>query len=100
MATQLGVLTGDGAVRRYRQAILTDRCFLYYLHVLGEDAGAPSRALQHPLWAAALMDPADVEAAVLRLHQFRRLEYHAAGSLVQLTLPCGSAREFAERMVA
>ena len=36
----------------------------------------------------------------LRLHQFRKLEYEVAGSLVQLSLPCASSREYAERMVA
>jgi len=47
-----------------------------------------------------LMRPADVEHELLRLHQFRKLEYEVAGSLVQLSLPCASSREYAERMVA
>ena len=47
-----------------------------------------------------LMRPADVERELLRLHQFRKLDYQVAGSLVQLALPCASAREYAERMVA
>ena len=46
------------------------------------------------------MGPADVEREILRLHQFRKLDYQAAGSLVQLSLPCKSSREYAERMVA
>jgi hypothetical protein len=46
------------------------------------------------------MHPADVERELLRLHQFRKLDYQIAGSLVQLSLPCASAREYAERMVA
>ena len=41
-----------------------------------------------------------VERELLRLHQFRKLEYHVAGSLVQLSLPCGTSGEYAERMVA
>jgi hypothetical protein len=47
-----------------------------------------------------LMHPADVEHELLRLHQFRKLEYQVAGTLVQLKLPCTSPREYAERMVA
>ena len=100
MATQLGVLTGDGPARHYRQAILTDRCFLYYLHVLAEDAGGPSRVVEHPLWRTVFMDRSDVEAVLLRLHQYRQVQYHAAGSIVELTLPCVSAAAFAQRMVA
>ena len=46
------------------------------------------------------MRPIDVEHEVLRLHQFRKLDYQVAGSLVQLTLPCKTARAYAERMVA
>jgi hypothetical protein len=46
------------------------------------------------------MRPADVEHELLRLHQYRKLEYQVAGSLVQLSLPCTSTREYAESMVA
>ena len=41
-----------------------------------------------------------VHAHLLRLHQYRKLDYHVAGSIVELTLPCASACEYAERMVA
>jgi hypothetical protein len=47
-----------------------------------------------------LMRPSDVDRELLRLHQFRRLEYHVAGSLVQLKLPCDGANQYAEGMVA
>ncbi len=46
------------------------------------------------------MRTGDVERELLRLHQFRRLDYHPAGSLAELSLPCTSSREYAERMVA
>ena len=46
-----------------------------------------------------LMRPADVERELLRLHQFRRLDYHVAGSLAELSLPYGSPHEYAEQMV-
>jgi hypothetical protein len=46
------------------------------------------------------MRVADVERELLRLHQFRKLEYQIADSLVHLSLPCTSTREYAERMVA
>ena len=47
-----------------------------------------------------LMRPDDVERELLRLHQFRKLHYEVAGSIVQLTLPCTIALEYAEAMVA
>jgi hypothetical protein len=51
-------------------------------------------------WKMFLMLPSDVERELLRLHQYRKLDYQVAGSLVQLTLPCSTTREYAERMVA
>jgi hypothetical protein len=51
-------------------------------------------------WRMFLMRPAEVEREILRLHQFRKLDYQVAGSLVELSLPCRSAVEYAERMVA
>ena len=42
----------------------------------------------------------DVEHELLRLHQFRKLEYQVAGSLVQLSLPCTTTREYVDRMIA
>ena len=47
-----------------------------------------------------LMPRSDVERELLRLHQYRKLDYQVAGSIVELTLPCASACEYAERMVA
>jgi hypothetical protein len=41
------------------------------------------------------MLPADVERELLRLHQYRKLDYQVAGSIVQLNLPSGSC-EYAE----
>jgi hypothetical protein len=46
------------------------------------------------------MQPADVEHQLLRLHQFRTLGYHVAGSLAQLELPATSALAYAESMIA
>jgi hypothetical protein len=61
---------------------------------------SPSKVVGAPDWRMFLMRRSDVEHELLRLHQFRKLEYQVAGSLVQLSLPCTSSREYAERMVA
>ena len=47
-----------------------------------------------------LMTPGDVERELLLLHQYRKLDYQVAGSIIELTLPCANACEYAERMVA
>ena len=47
-----------------------------------------------------LMRPDDVERELLRLHQFHKLRYEVAGSIVELSLPNKSALEYAEAMVA
>jgi len=60
----------------------------------------PSKLVASHAWRLFLMRPADVEHELLRLHQYRKLEYQVAGSIVQLSLPCASTREYAERMVA
>jgi hypothetical protein len=46
------------------------------------------------------MRPADVEHELLRLHQFRKLQYEVAGSIVQLSLPYASLTEYAEKVAA
>ena len=65
-----------------------------------DEQPAPGRIVGALDWRMFLMRPADVERELLRLHQFRKLEYQVAGSLVQLSLPCASSREYAERMAA
>ncbi|HKI21226.1 MAG TPA: hypothetical protein VKA15_25255 [Isosphaeraceae bacterium] len=40
----------------------------------------------------------EAHAALLHLHQFKRLDYQVAGSLIQLTLPYPSALAFAESL--
>ena len=99
MAVDFGLLRGSG-VKEFTTYHLPERSLLYLLHALQETHHNPSKVVGAPDWKMYLMRPSDAEQALLRLHQFRKLEYQAAGSLVQLTLPCSSALEYAERMVA
>ena len=50
--------------------------------------------------AVALVANVGNALELLRLHQFRKLRYEVAGSLVELTLPCSSATAFVEEMAA
>jgi len=99
IAVDFGLLRGSIA-KEFVSFHLPEKSFIYLLHAMRDEKLAPRKVLMSPEWRLFLMRPADVEHELLRLHQYRKLEYEVAGSLVQLTLPCTSAREYAERMVA
>ncbi|MGH7746410.1 MAG: BrxA family protein, partial [Candidatus Dormibacteria bacterium] len=99
MAADFGLLVGS-AVKEFASYHLSERSFLYLLHAIRDERHSPRRVIDAPDWRMYLMSPADVERELLRLHQYRKLDYQVAGSLVQLTLPCSSACQYAERAVA
>ena len=99
MAVDFGLLRGSVS-KEFTSFHLPERSFLYLLHAIRDEKLSPSKVIASFDWRMFLMRPADVEHEILRLHQFRKLEYQVAGSLVQLSLPCTSSREYAERMVA
>jgi hypothetical protein len=99
MAVDFGLLRGS-VVKEFKSYHLPERSFLYLLYALRDETGSPRKVLESEDWRMFLMLPSDVEREVLRLHQYRKLDYQIAGSLVQLSLPCASACEYAERMVA
>jgi hypothetical protein len=99
MAADFGLLRGK-AGREFTSYHLPERSFLYLLHALREQKQSPRKVIEAPDWRMFLMRPADVERELLRLHQFRKLEYQVAGSLVQITLPYSSSREYADRMAS
>ncbi len=99
IAVDFGLLRGS-VNKEFASYHLPERSFLYLLHVMRDERLNPSKVVASPDWRLFLMRQSDVERELLRLHQFRKLEYQVAGSLVQLSLPFTSSREFAERMVA
>jgi hypothetical protein len=99
IAADFGLLRGS-VVKEFESYHLPERSFLYLLHAIREETHNPRKVIEAPDWRMFLMRPSDVEHELLRLHQFRKLDYQVAGSLVQLTLPCSGPREYAERMVA
>ena len=99
IAVDFGLLRGK-VIKEFTSYHLPERSFLYLLHVMRDERLNPSKVVASPDWRLFLMRQSDVERELLRLHQFRKLEYQVAGSLVQLSLPFTSSREFAERMVA
>jgi hypothetical protein len=99
LAVDFGLLRGS-AVKEFASYHLPEPSFLYLLHTMLEQDQAPAKLVGSPEWRMFLMRPADVERELLRLHQFRKLDYQVAGSIVQLSLPHATTREYVERMVA
>jgi hypothetical protein len=99
IAVDFGLLRGSVA-KDFASFHLPEKSFLYLLHAVRDAQQSPRKVVSSPDWRLFLMSPADVEHELLRLHQFRQLDYQVAGSLVQLSLPCVSASEYAERMCA
>lgn len=99
IAVDFGLLRGS-VVKEFASFHLPERSFLYLLHAMRDQKLSPSKVTASPEWRLFLMRPSDVEHELLRLHQYRKLDYQVAGSLVELSLPCTSTVEYAERMVA
>jgi hypothetical protein len=98
-AADFGLLRGS-ATKEFAGYHLPERSFLYLLHALRDEGLAPRKLITSPDWRMYLMRPDDVERELLRLHQFHRLRYEVAGSIVELSLPKRTALEYAEAMVA
>ena len=99
MAVDFGLLRGS-VVKEFANYHVPERSFLYLLYAIREETQSPRKVIESEDWRMFLMTPSDVERELLRLHQYRKLDYQIAGSIVQLTLPCANACEYAERMVA
>src|SRR5580700_935377 len=99
MAVDFGLLRGS-VVREFASYHLPERSFLYLLHAIRDESQSPRKTIDAPDWRMFFMRPSDVEHELLRLHQYRKLDYQVAGSLVQLSLPCANSRDYAERMLA
>jgi len=100
MAADFGLLRG-GTVWEFAGYHLPERSLLYLLHAIREqEGGSPRRLLDARDWRMYLLRPSDVEHEILRLHQFKALDYQVAGSLVQIELPAKDAASYAEELVA
>jgi hypothetical protein len=99
IAVDFGLMRGT-VTREFASYHLPDESFLYLLHAMIELQPNASEVVHSTDWHMFLMDAADVERELFRLHQFRRVHYEVAGSLAQLKLPCDSAADYAREMVA
>lgn len=99
VAVDFGLLRGS-IVKEFASYHMPERSFLYLLYAIREEVRSPRKVLESEDWRMFLMSRSDVERELLRLHQYRKVDYQVAGSIVQLILPCADASEYAEKMVA
>jgi len=100
MAADFGLLTG-GTVKEFAQYHVPERSLTYLIRaILEHEAGSAQRMLASPEWRMYLLSEEDLTNELLRLHQFRKLEFEQAGSLVQLSLDLKEPLQFAKEMVA
>jgi hypothetical protein len=75
------------------------RSFAYIAFCLRLHGTTSRELLVHRDWQLFLLSPEDVERLFLHSHQERLLDYHAAGSVIQIHFPADSVEEYA-RVVA
>jgi hypothetical protein len=100
VASDLGMLIGDGPVKTFASIAMSDDVMMFYAHMIADLEGNPVKMPASRLWRLAYLSPQDVHVALLRLHQFKRLNYQVAGNIVQVSLPFRNALECAERVAA
>jgi hypothetical protein len=98
MAADFGLMQGK-AKKTFSNYHIPQEAFLYVLHGLAEAETNTQRILNSKDWHLFLMDRTDVGREILRLHQYKVLEYHIAGSIAQLRLPNVSLKEYARRFL-
>ncbi len=99
IASDFGLMTGSRN-RDFATFHLPDHSFMYVLHALAEGNKNANSILESPEWRMYLIRPRAMERRVLRLHQYKKLDYRVAGSLAQLSLPADSALEYAREMIS
>jgi hypothetical protein len=100
MASDLGMLSGDGPVKTFASIVMSDDVTIFYAHMISDLESNSTKMPSSRLWRLAYMTPPDVHVALLRLHQFKRLNYQVAGNIVQVGLPFKNALECAEKVAA
>ena len=99
IAVDFGLLKGT-MYREFASYHLPEESFIYLLHAMADSQPNARRIVESEDWHMYLMDSADVERELLRLHQFRKVRYEVAGSLAQLKLPHESSVQHARAFAA
>lgn len=98
MASNFELLSGS-AIRQFCHYHLAEEGFLYILYALAEREHNPQNILESDDWHLFFMSSQDVERELFELHQFKKVDFEMAGSIIRLKLPRKSLREYVERLV-
>jgi hypothetical protein len=100
ISADFGLLNGT-AVKEFCHFSLPERSLAYLLRaVFQQESGSPRRMLESVDWRMYLMTEDDLRRELLRLHQFKLIQFDVAGSLVQLSMRPEAPLDFAEELVA
>ncbi len=99
MAVDFGLLRGS-VVKEFASYHLPERSFLYLLYAIREEMRSPRKVLESEDWRMFLMLPSMSSGSSFGSTNIASWTIRSPGSIVQLTLPCANACEYAERMVA
>ncbi|MDZ7695871.1 MAG: BrxA family protein [Deltaproteobacteria bacterium] len=99
MACDFDLLEGK-VKRKFATRHIPQEAFLYVLRGLMDMGLTTSQAIASLDWRLFLMDADDVEREILTLHQYQILQYHVAGSIVQLTLSSPSLEAYAKELAS
>jgi len=99
IAADFGVLQGSQN-KEFASYHLPDDAFLYLLYAMSEVEHNPRRLIDSKDWRMYLMDAAEVERGLLRLHQFDRLHFDSAGSIAHLQMQRESLDAYVEELTA
>jgi len=95
LVAAFGLLEGKH-IKRAVPHHLPEPCFLYVLQALQERGVSSNNIVDAEDWRIFLLSPQDVHQELLRLHQYRKVDYQTAGSLVELRLPAVDLLTYAE----
>jgi len=100
IAADFGLLT-SGPVKEFTHYHVPSRSLGYLLRaILAHESGSASRMIASTEWRMYLMTEDVLVSELLRLHQYRKVEFEQAGSVVQLSLPAAEPLQFAQELVA
>ena len=77
IAADFGLLRGS-FVKEFASYHLPERSFLYLLHAMRDEKVSPAKVVAAAEWRLFLMAPSDVERELLRLHQYKKLDYQVS----------------------
>ncbi len=97
MAGDFNLLEGK-VKKKFANYHIPQEAFVYVLRGLLDMGYTTSQVLASTDWRLFLMDADDVERELLRLHQYKVLEYDVAGSIAQLTLSSPSLEAYAKEI--